>query len=166
MVYSHLLTRALRKETAMPTNIYVLNHDGTPLMPSHSYGRVKRMLHTGKARIAGTKPFTIRLTYQIDTPVIQPVILGMDPGRTNIGNCAVETSGKVLYASLVETRNKEIPKLMRERKGHRQMSRRGERKRLQRRAIRADKTGMARATEYWRMLTGQKKPIRCKVIRN
>lgn len=150
----------------MPTNIYVLNHDGTPLMPSHSYGRVKRMLHTGKARIAGTKPFTIRLTYQIDTPVIQPVILGMDPGRTNIGNCAVETSGKVLYASLVETRNKEIPKLMRERKGHRQMSRRGERKRLQRRAIRADKTGMARATEYWRMLTGQKKPIRCKVIRN
>ena len=166
MAYSHLLTRVLRKETAMPANIYVLNHDGTPLMPSHSYGRVKKMLHTGKARIAGTKPFTIRLTYQIDTPAIQPVILGIDPGRTNIGNCAVETSGKVLYASLVETRNKEIPKLMKERQGHRQMSRRGERKRLQRRAIRADKTGMARATEYWRMLTGQKKPIRCKVIRN
>ena len=150
----------------MPTNIYVLNHDGTPLMPSHSYGRVKRILHTGKARIASTKPFTIRLTYQIDTPVIQPVILGIDPGRTNIGTCAVETSGKVLYGSLVETRNKKIQKLMKKRKGHRQMSRRGERKRLQRRAIRADKTGMARATEYWRMLTGQKKPIRCKVIRN
>lgn len=150
----------------MPTNIYVLNHDGSPLMPSHSYGRVKRMLHTGKARIASTKPFTIRLTYQIDTPVIQSIILGIDPGRTNIGACAVETSGKVLYASLVETRNKKIQKLMKKRKGHRQMSRRGERKRLQRRAIRADKTGMARATEYWRMLTGQKKPIRCKVIRN
>ena len=124
----------------MPANIYVLNHDGIPLMPSHSYGRVKRMLHTGKARIVGTKPFTIRLTYQINTPAIQPVILGMDPGRTNIGNCAVETSGEVLYASLVETRNKEIPKLMEERKGHRQMSRRGERKRLQRRAIRAGKS--------------------------
>lgn len=149
----------------MPT-IYVLNHDGTPLMPSHSYGRAKRMLHTGKARIAGIKPFTIRLTYQIDAPVTQPVILGMDPGRTHIGNCAVESGGKVLYASLVETRNKEIPKLMRERKEHRRMSRRGERKRLQRRAIRADKTGMARTTEYWRMLTGQKKPICCKVIRN
>lgn len=150
----------------MPANIYVLNKDGTPLMPSHRYGRVKRMLHTGKARISSTRPLIICLTYQVTEPVTQPVILGMDPGRTNIGNCALETSGSVLYASLVETRNKAVPKLMKERRGHRQASRHGERKRLQRRAIRADKTGMARATEYWRMLTGQKNPIRCKVIRN
>lgn len=150
----------------MPTNIYVLNKDGTPLMPSHSYGRVKRMLRTGKARIFDTKPFTIRLTNQISNPVTQPIILGLDPGRTNIGDCAVETNGNVLYASLVKTRNKEIPRLMKERRGHRRASRRGERKRLQRRAIRSDKTGMARTTEYWRMLTGQKTPIRCKVIRN
>lgn len=101
----------------MPANIYVLNKDGTPLMPSRSYGRVKRMLHTGKARISSTRPFTIRLTYQIREPVTQPVILGMDPGRTNIGNCAVETSGSVLYASLVETRNRKVPKLMKERRG-------------------------------------------------
>ena len=37
-------------------NIYVLNKDGTPMMPSHSYGRVKRMLRTGKARIFSTNP--------------------------------------------------------------------------------------------------------------
>ena len=46
-------------------NIYVLNKDGKPLMPSHNYARVRRMLKTGKACIACYQPFTIRLTYQI-----------------------------------------------------------------------------------------------------
>lgn len=147
-------------------NIYVLNQDGTPLMPSHSYGRVKRMLRTGKARIFSTNPFTIQLNYQIENPITEPIILGIDPGRTNIGACATEITGKVLYTSLIETRNKEIPRLMKARKMHRQASRRGERKKRQRRAIHADKTGMTKATEFWRMLPGQEKPIRCKNIRN
>ena len=147
-------------------NIYVLNQDGTPLMPSHSYGRVKRMLRTGKARIFNTNPFTIQLNYQIENPIIEPIILGIDPGRTNIGACATEINGNVLYTSLVETRNKEIPRLMKVRKIHRQASRHGERKKRQRRAIHADKTGMEKATEFWRMLPGQKNPIRCKNIRN
>ena len=149
----------------MPT-IYMLNKDGTPLMPSHSYGRIKRMLHAGKVRVFCINPFTVRLTYQITNPVTQPIILGVDPGRINIGLCAATTNGDVLHACLVETRNKEIPKLMKDRKAHRQSSRRGERKKRQRRAIHADKTELIRITEYWRMLPGQKNPIRCKVIRN
>lgn len=36
-------------------DIYVQNKDDTPLMPSHSYGRVKRMLRTGKARLVAAQ---------------------------------------------------------------------------------------------------------------
>ena len=45
-------------------NIMVQNADGTPLMPTHHYGRAKRMLRSGKARIVSRRPFVIRLTYQ------------------------------------------------------------------------------------------------------
>ena len=37
------------------TNIYVLNADNTPLMPCHSWRRVKRMLNTEKARVVCVK---------------------------------------------------------------------------------------------------------------
>lgn len=148
------------------TNIYVLNADGTPLMPCHSFGRAKRMVRSGKARIVNTVPFTLRLTKQVEAPVVQECILGIDPGRTNIGLCAVSPDGQVLYASTVVTRNKTIASLMLERKRARQASRRGERKRRQRRAIAADAAGMAKATEFWRMLPGCEKAVRCKVFRN
>ena len=71
-------------------NIYVLNKDGTPLMPVHSYGRADRMVKSGKARIACTKPFTLQLNKQIEDPVVQECILGIDPGRTNIGLCVID----------------------------------------------------------------------------
>ena len=61
------------------------------------------------------------------TRVTQPVRLGIDPGRTNIGLAAVREDGTCLFRAKVETRNKEIPKLMEERREHRQQSRRGER---------------------------------------
>ena len=64
--------------------IFVLSIDGDPLMPIQRPGRVRRMLKSGKARIAGYNPFTIQLTYTT-TKHVQPVILGIDPGRTNIG---------------------------------------------------------------------------------
>ena len=52
-----------------------------------------------------------------------------DPGRTNIGVAVLELleTAKVVFTADVETRNKEIPKLMRKRKAHRMSSRRGER---------------------------------------
>lgn len=42
-----------------PIVAYVLAPDKAPLMPCHSYGRVKRMLKSGRARIVSTYPFTI-----------------------------------------------------------------------------------------------------------
>ena len=148
------------------TNIFVLNNDGTPLMPIHSFGRARRMVKSGKARIIRSKPFTLQMNRQIENPSVDACIMGIDPGRTNIGICVTDSVGRVLFSSVVVTRNKKIRKLLLDRKRARQASRRGERRARQRRATACDKTGKAAITEYWRMLPGYKKPVRCKIIRN
>ena len=147
-------------------NIYVLSKDGKPLMPVHGYGRARRLIKSGKAYVYRRMPFIIRLTYDIVNPIVDECVLGIDPGRTNIGVCVTDSKGTPLFASDVETRNKEVPRLMAERRAHRHASRRGERLRRRRRAVAADKTGAAKLTEYWRILPGCKEPVRCKVIRN
>ena len=136
-------------------NIYVLNKDGLPLMPIHSYGRAKKLLKSKRAHVVNKNPFTIRMNEQLNNPVVDDCLLGIDPGRTNIGLCVIDRYGNILFASDVVTRNKELRRLMRDRKLSRQASRRGERKVRQRRAIRTDKTGMARATEFWRIKIGR-----------
>ena len=106
--------------------IYILASDGRPLMPTQRRGHVFKLLRRGKARIAEHVPFTIQLKYE--TPgVTQPLFGGTDPGRTNIGNAVMTADGVVVYKDKVETRNREVPKLMAKRRTHRQASRRGER---------------------------------------
>ena len=107
--------------------VYVLDKQGNPLMPTSRYGKVRRLLKEKKAVAVSTKPFTIRLKYEPETKITQPVVLGMDPGRTNIGLAGVREDGTCLYQAKCQTRNKEIPKLMAARRQHRQASRRGER---------------------------------------
>ena len=92
--------------------VYVLDMDGKPLMPTCRYRKVRRMLKSGQAKVVSTVPFTIRLTYQPETRVLQPVTVGIDPGRTNIGLAAVRSDGMDLYRAHCETRNKEITILM------------------------------------------------------
>lgn len=43
--------------------VYVQNKDGQPLMPTERYGKVRRLLNTGKAKVIKRCPFTIRLLY-------------------------------------------------------------------------------------------------------
>ena len=74
--------------------IYVLNRDGRPLMPMHSWGRVQRFLKSGRASVVSSLPFTIRLKKQIEDPELDRCILGIDPGRTNIGLCVTDGKGK------------------------------------------------------------------------
>ena len=106
--------------------IYILASDGRPLMPTRRRGHVFKLLRRGKARIAEHVPFTIQLKYE--TPgITQPLFGGTDPGRTNIGNAVMTADGVVVYKDKVETRNREVPKLMAKRRMHRQASRRGER---------------------------------------
>ena len=145
-------------------NIYVLSKTGKPLMPVHSYARARRLIQNGKARVAAKVPFTIQLTYEIQDLIVEECFIGIDPGRTNIGVCVIDSHGNVLLASDVVTRNKDIPKHMQERKAHRQAARRGVRLKKQRRAVKASPD--ARITEYWRMLPGCAEPVCCKVFRN
>lgn len=117
----------------LPQMVYVLDKDGKPLMPTQRYGRVRRLLKSGKAVIHDHVPFTIQLTYEPETKITQPITLGIDPGRANIGLAATTESEKCIYMSHVSTRNKKIPCIMRKKHLYRRTSRRGEclaRKRL------------------------------------
>lgn len=96
----------------MEAIVYVLSKDGIPLMPTTRYGKVRHMLKSGMAKVAEAVPFTIQLTYEPKTKITQSVVLGIDPGRTNIGLSAVREDGTCLYSIQCETRNKDIPKLM------------------------------------------------------
>ena len=53
---------------------------------------------------------------------------GIDPGRTNIGVSVVNKNAEPVFSAVVETRNKDIKKLMDERRAHRRAARTGERK--------------------------------------
>ena len=96
---------------------------------------VCELLNTGKARIAEHVPFTIQLLYE-NNPTLQSVMMAEDPGRTNIGTAVVGLKGQLDPSAVVETRNKEIHKLMDKRLACRRASRNGERKARQSRAKR------------------------------
>lgn len=116
------------------STIYVLNKDGKPLMPTIRGGHVRHLLKEQKARVVRTKPFTIQLLYETDD-VVQSLYLGIDPGRTNTGVAVVKADGTAVFTAHLETRNKEIPKLMEKRKESRRARRtNGRRCRRQRRA--------------------------------
>lgn len=91
----------------MPEYIYVLSHDGHPLMPTTRRRHVKKLLNSGKARIASHTPFTIQLKYQTEEKC-QPLVMGIDPGRSNIGTVVVNQNGAPVFSAVCETRNKEI----------------------------------------------------------
>ena len=116
------------------STIYVLNKDGKPLMPTTRGGHVRHLLKEQKARVVQSNPFTIQLLYETND-VVQPLYLGIDPGRTNIGVAVVKADGTAVFAAHLETRNKKIPKLMQDRKKARRARRtNGRRCRRQRRA--------------------------------
>ena len=71
-------------------------------MPTNRAGKVRRMLHDGRAVIATHTPFIIRLMYDT-TRYTQPVSLGVDAGSKHIGLSAT-TEHKELYAAEIELR--------------------------------------------------------------
>lgn len=88
--------------------VYVQNKDGSPLMPTRRFKKVKQMLREGFAIKVSARPFTIRLTYQ-STSYTQDVVSGTDGGRTNIGNACVLQDGICLYRDTVTTRKPDKP---------------------------------------------------------
>lgn len=65
--------------------VCVLACDGTPLMPTTNLKKVRKLLRSGKAIIAGHKPvFTIKLTYET-TKDTQPIEYACDTGYLHVG---------------------------------------------------------------------------------
>lgn len=145
--------------------IYVLGIDGKPQMPTNRKVRVRKLFKLGMAKIVDTVPFTIQLLYK-NEPVLQPIIIAEDPGRTNIGVAVLTQLGNLIFSAVVETRNKSIKKLMVDRKAHRQASRRGERKARQRLARKQG--SMIKAGMMMRKLPqyAADKFVTCKIIKN
>lgn len=116
--------------------IYVLDKDGNPLDPTYRNHKVRELLVDKKAFVKYYKPYTIQLLYEPETKITGTHIAAIDPGRTNIGTAVVDENGVEEYAAHITTRNKEVPKKMKERAEHRRNSRSGERKVRQRQAKR------------------------------
>lgn len=114
--------------------VYIVNKKGNPLMPTTRYGKVKRLLKSGKAVVINNNPFTIKLKYDTGE-IIQPLTLGIDTGREHIGLGVSNAKGDCYYLANVITNNKNVTKNMQERKEHRSSRRRNRRKRKQRQAI-------------------------------
>lgn len=144
--------------------VYVISKSGKPLMPTTRCGHVRILLKEGKARVVERKPFTIQLTYE-STEETQPLVLGIDPGRTNIGMSVVTESGESVFNAQIETRNKDVPKLMKDRKQYRMAHRRLKRRCKRQRRAKAAGTVFEEG-EKQRLLPGCSKPITCKGIRN
>ena len=84
--------------------VYVLKQNGQPFMPTERFGKVRRLLKEGKAKVVRREPFTIRLLYEPKTAVVQECYCGVDTGSKHIG-VAVVGNDKVLYQSQTELRS-------------------------------------------------------------
>ena len=144
--------------------VYVLNTDGSPLMPTTRCGHVRILLKQGKAKVIERIPFTIQLCYE--TPdITQSLYLGIDPGRTNIGAAVVRENGECVFTAQLTTRNRDVPKLMKARKQFRMAHRRLRRRCKRQRRAKAAGTVVG-SGEIRRLLPGYEKPVVCHDIRN
>ena len=84
--------------------VYVLKQNGQPFMPTERFGKVRRLLKEGKAKVVRREPFTIRLLYEPETDVVQECYCGVDTGSKHIG-VAVVGNDRVLYQSQTELRS-------------------------------------------------------------
>ena len=73
-------------------------------MPTERFGKVRRLLKEGKAKVVRREPFTIKLLYEPKTDVVQECYCGVDTGSKHIG-VAVVGNDKVLYQSQTELRS-------------------------------------------------------------
>ena len=97
--------------------VYVLKQNGQPFMPTERFGKVRRLLKEGKAKVVRREPFTIRLLYEPETNVVQECYCGVDTGSKHVG-VAVVSNDKVLYQSQTKLRS-DIKKKMDRRRASR-----------------------------------------------
>ena len=97
--------------------VYVLSKSGKKLMPTRRFGKVRKLLKTGKARVISRRPFAIQLLYDT-TEYVQDITVGIDPGKT-IGFAIInKQAGKVIQKGEIRLRD-DISRLLRQRAEYR-----------------------------------------------
>mgnify|MGYP001609636203 FL=1 len=139
--------------------VYVISKSGKPLMPTKRFGKVRRLLKAGKAKVAQRKPFTIQLLYESEE-YCQPLALGIDPG-VHIGVSVRRENGEAEYLAELDTRTREVPEKLEERRMNRRERRRHRREKRQRRA---KKAGTAFETKEF-AIASMAEPLVCKWIK-
>ena len=85
----------------MSTLVYVINHNGQPLMPCKP-AKARKLLRGRRAKVIGRCPFTIKLLWDCEEHV-QEVTLGIDKGSHVTGFCCVG-KGKILLSGAIAHR--------------------------------------------------------------
>lgn len=98
--------------------VYVVNQNGKPLMPTKRFGKVRRLLRNGMAKVIRKNPFTIQLLYETGD-IVQEVSLGVDSGSRHVGLSAT-TANQVLFEADVDLRNDIVDKLSTRREARRE----------------------------------------------
>lgn len=111
--------------------VYVMSRDGQPLMPTRRFGKVRRLLRDGHAKVVRRTPFTIQLLFDTGAET-QEITLGVDAGSKVVGLSAT-TETHELFRSEVELRTDIVDKL-----ATRRQVRRTRRNRLRYRPARFD----------------------------
>lgn len=85
----------------MSTLVYVINHNGLPLMPCQP-AKARKLLRDRRAKVISRCPFTIKLLWDCEE-YVQEVTLGIDKGSHVTGFCCVG-KGKILLSGDIEHR--------------------------------------------------------------
>ena len=142
--------------------VYVQDIDGTPLMPTKRFRKVRLLLKKGEAKVVSYDPFTIKMLYNVGKEV-QTLNLGIDTGTSNIGVSVTTNEGKELLSSTFKTNTLKIKGTMEKRLSHRHTRTRFKREKKKRRAI-ANNTHFKGVKEF--MAYGAKTTTKYKVIRS
>ena len=107
------------------SKVFVLDTNKHPLNPVHP-GRARMLLSHGKAAVLKRYPFTIILKSAVESPVVEPLRIKLDPGSKTTGIAIVnDTSGEVVFAAELTHRGEAIKKRLESRR----VVRRGRRQR-------------------------------------
>lgn len=77
--------------------VYILDVNGNPLMPTRRFGKVRRMLRDGLAKIVHRDVFTIQLLYEPKTHFVDELTLGCNDRDNSIG-LSVSSSDKEYFS--------------------------------------------------------------------
>ena len=139
--------------------VYVLSQNGKPLMPTKRFGKVRRLLKSGRAKVVCFKPFTIQLLYKT-SEYTQPLTLGIDPGSKKIGIAVRKENGELIEAIQLETRTANVTQNMADKRMHRRSRRQHQRKKRQR----AKKQATCFKQKKYK-IAGTAKELQCQIIK-